>query len=103
MKKAKLAVAAILVGMTLGMTAFAEENPLFRSAVDKCSSCGVGNVSSYENRKYEHDEKFPCSHYENGYDVYQVYEVTEGERCDSCSYKYERTYHVHEYSGCEGY
>ena len=103
MKKVKLAVMGILVGMSLGMTAFAQDAVLFRAAVDKCSSCGVGDITSYENRKYEHDEKFPCSHYQNGYDVYRVYEIPEGERCDSCSHRYEHTYHVHEYSACEGY
>ena len=65
-----------------------------------CTKCQYGTVHTYTTRKYEHDEKFTCTHGGNGYDAYKVYEVTVRNSCDTCAYSDTGSYHVHELSAC---
>lgn len=67
MKKVRKVLACVLcvcMLMAMSVTAFAAEP---RAMVTKCSKCGVGKVTTYTSRAYEHDEHFDCVHgYNNG-------------------------------------
>lgn len=104
MKKVRKTLAFVLcmcMLMAMSVAAFAAEP---RAMVTKCSRCGVGKVTTYTSRAYEHDEHFDCVHgYNNGSDVFAVYCVTVRESCDSCSYSYQYKYDDHVLKSCNGF
>ena len=105
MKKTTRVLAFVLclcMLMAMSVTAFAADP---RAMVRNCSKCGVGKVTTYTSRQYEHPERFnDCRHgFSNGYDIYDVYCVTIRESCDSCSYSYETHYDDHVLVACNGY
>ena len=74
-----------------------------KGSVYLCTKCHQGQVITSVSRKYQHDETFPCTHHDNGIDVYKVYEVKETRKCNSCSYSSTYSYEEHVLRNCSGY
>lgn len=94
-------VLCVCMLMAVSLTVFAAET---RALTTKCPQCGVGKVTTYTSREYEHPEQFECTHgYENGTDWYEVYHVTQRSSCDSCSYSVVKDYDDHVLKSCNGF
>ena len=102
LKRCLMRMLVVLMLLSLAAPAFAVEVEPY-GVVRPCSKCPTGTVSTYESRRYAHDESFPCEHGKDGFDFYAVYEVTIRESCDTCDYSSERTYEEHVFKYCRGH
>ena len=103
MKKVRKLFAAILcicLIVSVSVTVLAVQP---RIIVGRCEKCPNGQLSQTTTRHYEHDERLPCTHgNSSAMDLYGAYEVTVSGGCDSCSYRYSRTYTDHVLKKCNG-
>lgn len=117
MKKIKKMMALVMCStlvLAFAMTARAESQEevvpevVAYGPVARCPECPDGTLTMQTTRRYQHDERFPCHHYDNNdsksYDEYAVYEVKTVLHCDKCSYGYVvEEYTEHIFKSCHGF
>lgn len=103
MRKIKKTFVAMLCVMLLIASAVTAYAATPYAVTVPCPECSDGTVTQYTSSKYEHDERFDCSHKNKGYDLYGAYEVTVRRSCDSCSYSTSYSYTDHVFKSCHGY
>jgi hypothetical protein len=103
MKKLKNAMAiSLCVGLLVSATVTASAATPYAGG-RQCLECNGGTVTKTTSTRYEHDERLPCKHMDEGYDLYGAYEITVRERCDNCDYESTYTYHDHIFQSCHGH